>query len=42
MRATDRVREKAKRIVAHLLEASVEDIVYNQGELHVEGAPTAA
>jgi carbon-monoxide dehydrogenase large subunit len=39
MRATDRVREKAKRIAAHLLEASVEDIVYNQGELHVEGAP---
>ena len=39
MKAVDRVREKAKRIAAHLLEAAAEDIVYDQGRLHVRGAP---
>jgi carbon-monoxide dehydrogenase large subunit len=39
MRATDRVREKAKRIAAHLLEASVEDVVFDGGRLHVSGVP---
>jgi carbon-monoxide dehydrogenase large subunit len=42
MRATERVREKAKRIAAHLLEASVEDVVFDQGRLHVEGLPDQA
>jgi carbon-monoxide dehydrogenase large subunit len=42
MRATDRVRAKAKRIAAHLLEASAEDIVYDGGRLHVGGLPDRA
>ena len=42
MKATDRVREKAKRIAAHLLEASAEDILFDQGRLSVKGAPDRA
>jgi carbon-monoxide dehydrogenase large subunit len=42
MRATERVRAKARRIAAHLLEASVEDVVFDQGRLHVEGLPDRA
>src|SRR5436190_2510544 len=42
MKAVDRVREKAKRIAAHLLEASAEDIVFDQGRLYVKGAPDRA
>ena len=42
MKAIDRVREKAKRIAGHLLEASTEDIVYDQGRLYVSGAPDRA
>jgi carbon-monoxide dehydrogenase large subunit len=42
MKAIVRVREKAKRIAGHLLEASAEDMVYDQGRLHVRGAPDRA
>jgi carbon-monoxide dehydrogenase large subunit len=39
MKAIGRVREKAVRIAAHLLEASVGDVVFDQGRMHVSGAP---
>jgi carbon-monoxide dehydrogenase large subunit len=42
MRAIDRVRNKAKAVAAHLLEASVDDIVYDQGRMHVKGVPGRA
>ena len=38
-RATDRVKEKAVRIAAHLLEASVDDLAFENGEIRVKGAP---
>jgi aerobic carbon-monoxide dehydrogenase large subunit len=37
--ATKKVREKAARIVAHLLEASAEDIVFADGAGYVAGSP---
>jgi carbon-monoxide dehydrogenase large subunit len=40
VKAIERVREKARQIAAHLLEASVEDIVYDQGQLRVKGVPS--
>jgi carbon-monoxide dehydrogenase large subunit len=38
--AADRVIEKAKRIAAHLLEASAEDVILNDDGFSVAGAPT--
>ena len=42
--AAGKVREKMMRIAAHQLEASVEDMVYDQdsGNIHVKGAPDQA
>jgi carbon-monoxide dehydrogenase large subunit len=37
--AADRVREKAARLAAHLLEASEEDVVFADGGAHVAGSP---
>jgi carbon-monoxide dehydrogenase large subunit len=37
--ATNKVREKAAKIAAHLLEASAEDIVFADGGAHVAGSP---
>ena len=37
-----KIREKAKRLAAHLLEAAPEDIVYEDGRLFVAGAPAEA
>jgi carbon-monoxide dehydrogenase large subunit len=37
--AAQRVKEKAARLAAHHLEASVEDIVFEGGRFHVKGAP---
>ncbi len=37
-----KVVEKAKKIAAHLLEAAEEDIVFDQGRLHVKGSPDRA
>ena len=37
MRALDRVEEKAKKIVAHVLEASEDDLVIENGEVSVKG-----
>lgn len=34
-----RIREKARRIAAHLLEAAVEDVVWQNGRFEVRGAP---
>ena len=38
--ASDRVREKAVRIAAHLMESRVEDLEYIQGQARVKGSPT--
>ena len=35
----DKVVAKAKKIAAHLLEASAEDVIYENGEFSVEGVP---
>jgi len=37
--ACSKIREQAIRIAAHLLEANVEDVVYEAGKLHVVGLP---
>ena len=37
--ATRKIRDKATKIAAHLLEASPEDIVFDQGRFQVKGAP---
>src|SRR5213083_361807 len=37
-----RLREKAKKIAAHLLEAASEDIEYEKGRFFVRGAPDRA
>ncbi len=38
-RATDRVKEKALKIAAHVLEASIDDLTYESGTITVKGAP---
>ncbi len=40
--ASQRVRDKAQRIAAHLLEAAFEDIVLTEGKFHVKGLPDRA
>ncbi len=40
--AAQRIREKAMRIAAHLLEAAVEDIEFADGKYRVKGAPDRA
>jgi aerobic carbon-monoxide dehydrogenase large subunit len=42
LRASEKVRDKARQIAAHLLEASVEDIELSDGKLSVRGAPNQA
>ena len=37
-----KIKEKAKKLAAHLLEAAPEDIVYEDGKLFVKGAPGEA
>ncbi len=39
VKAADKVKLKARKIAAHLLEASVDDIVYEDGKLFVKGSP---
>lgn len=39
LRAAQKVREKAKKIAAHLLEAAEEDVVFDQGQFYVKGSP---
>jgi aerobic carbon-monoxide dehydrogenase large subunit len=40
--ASRKVRDKAKKIAAHLLEASEEDLVWEQGKFYVKGSPDRA
>lgn len=42
LKAVERVRNKATQVAAHLLEASVDDVVYDQGRMHVKGVPGKA
>jgi carbon-monoxide dehydrogenase large subunit len=42
MRNSESVREKAKAIAAHLLEAAVEDMTLENGQFSVAGSPQAA
>lgn len=38
-RATQRIIEKAKRLAAHMLEANMQDLIYEDGKVFVRGAP---
>ncbi|MGQ0604847.1 MAG: xanthine dehydrogenase family protein molybdopterin-binding subunit, partial [Anaerolineales bacterium] len=42
IRATTKVREKALRIAAHMLEAAVEDVEFRDGRYRVKGVPSKA
>ena len=42
MLAIEKVQEKAKRIAAHMLEASVDDITFENGKFGVKGTPERA
>jgi carbon-monoxide dehydrogenase large subunit len=37
-----RIKEKARRIGAHMLEADVDDVVYEDGKVYVKGSPDQA
>jgi len=41
-KSLDKIKEKAKRIAAHLLEANVADLVYENGKVYVKGSPDKA
>lgn len=41
-RAAERIKEKAKRLAAHMLEANVEDLIYEDGKVMVKGVPAKA
>lgn len=41
-RATGRIKEKAKRLAAHMLEANVQDLMYEDGKVMVKGVPAKA
>ena len=40
--AADRVRAKAAKMAAHMLEASADDIVFENGQAHVAGSPESS
>src|SRR6202022_3882436 len=40
--AARRVRDKATKIAAHMLEAAETDVVFDQGRFHVRGSPDRA
>jgi carbon-monoxide dehydrogenase large subunit len=40
--AARKVRDKARKIAAHLLEAAEEDLVWEQGKFYVKGSPSRA
>lgn len=40
--SVQKIKDKAKKLAAHLLEAAEEDIVYENGNLFVQGAPANA
>ncbi len=37
--SVEKIKDKARRIAAHMLEAAPEDVVYEDGKLFVQGAP---
>ena len=39
LKASHKVRDKAKKIAAHLFEAAEEDVVFDQGHFYVKGSP---
>ena len=39
VKASGKVKDKARRLAAHMLEAAPEDIVYEEGKLYVRGSP---
>jgi carbon-monoxide dehydrogenase large subunit len=39
VKSVQKIREKAKRLAAHLLEANPEDMVFSDGKIHVKGSP---
>jgi aerobic carbon-monoxide dehydrogenase large subunit len=39
LKASQRVRDKAKKLAAHLFEAAEEDVVFDQGQFYVKGSP---
>lgn len=41
-RATERIKEKAKRLAAHMLEANRQDLIYKDGKVMVRGVPAKA
>ena len=40
--SVEKIKDKAKKIAAHMLEAAPEDVVYEDGQLFVQGAPAEA
>ncbi len=40
--AMEKIKEKGRKIAAHLLEAAVEDIEFDDGKFYVKGSPEAA
>ncbi|HEX6288481.1 MAG TPA: xanthine dehydrogenase family protein molybdopterin-binding subunit [Herpetosiphonaceae bacterium] len=41
-KSVSKIKEKARRLAAHMLEAAEEDIVFEDGKAYVRGAPDAA
>jgi carbon-monoxide dehydrogenase large subunit len=39
LKASHKVRDKAKKLAAHLFEAAEEDVVFDQGHFYVKGSP---
>ncbi|MGH2467330.1 MAG: xanthine dehydrogenase family protein molybdopterin-binding subunit, partial [Candidatus Limnocylindrales bacterium] len=42
VKAAEKIREKARRLAAHLLEASPDDIAFEEGKFFVKGSPDKA
>ncbi len=40
--SVEKIKDKAKKIAAHMLEAAPEDVVYEDGQIFVQGAPAEA
>jgi carbon-monoxide dehydrogenase large subunit len=40
-KSTQKIKEKAKRLAAHMLEAAPEDIVWEDGKAYVQGSPAS-
>lgn len=41
-RAAERIKEKAKRLAAHMMEANIQDLMYEDGKVFVKGMPASA